>query len=153
MGAGGNSPWFIVMANADEARSATTALADDPVLSFPLGVGKHHIRGRVALNAANATMDFKHQYNFTGTATDVTHRRQQPTGQAGSTDNETTVTGQYLNTSLVVLGGAGDAYVEVDIFLVVTVAGTFSFQWCQNTSDAGALTRKATSYLEYREAA
>jgi hypothetical protein len=57
-----------------------------------------------------------------------------------------TITGFAPTLSFV---GEEIGWVEFDLYLDVSVAGTFAFRWAQDTSNAAQLAVKAGSYLEY----
>lgn len=139
-----------VMKTADENRSATVALTVDATLKKTLAIGQYRIKVSAFFSTANATMDFKYDTNFTGTATYKARlQRHIAAGSLAGTDIETVTIGSGVVPSTAVAATTtGIAYVELEIVLVVTVAGDFQFRWAQNTSDAGLLTCTEGSYLE-----
>jgi hypothetical protein len=136
---------------ADTARTANVALTADPDLVAALGIGTWLVRVRAVFSTANATMDLKFATAFTGTATVGWFvRRFAIAGALSGTDNDTTLAGTGQIASTAVAGTTtGIAYVDLELTITVTVAGTFQFQWAQNTSDAGALTCLRGSWIEY----
>ena len=103
------------------------------------------------LTTANATMDYKYDCNYTGTVTSI-HcvRRHAAAGAIAGTDNENTLAGAVIVPSTAVAATTtGVAYVEIEVIILTLTAGTFQFRWAQNTSDLGALTVLAGSYLEH----
>lgn len=150
-GGGGGSDWTLVRKSADEGRSATITLTADSNLVAALGVGTYLIRGVVYFSTANATMDYKFDLAFTGTATwEVAGRRFMAAGAAAGTDQENNImqTG-VIGSTAVAAATTGIARVEFEVVLDITVAGNFQFRWAQNTSDPGALTCKRGSRFEY----
>ncbi len=148
--------WTTIPKTADESRNTTTTLADDALLNFACAAGaKYTVRLKAHIKTANATMDYKWAQNYTGTLTEAYQsNRVLAAGVAAGTDNMTVAVSNALQTSYPVTAAtSGIALVEMDIVLVTSTAGTFSFQWAQNTSDAGALIVQAGSYLEYMRVA
>lgn len=146
-----SAPWTIVKKGADEARTANITLTADGALTVALGAGRYQVRGVIWLSSANATMDYKYDVNFTGTASYIamSHRRI-AAGAVTGTDNETVAIGTgVIPSTAVAATTTGIARVQIELMIDVTVAGTFQFRWAQNTSDAGALTVLRGSYLEY----
>jgi hypothetical protein len=140
----------IVKKTADENRTNST-MAVDATLKVTLQPGQYRIVVRAEFSAANATMDYKYDTNFTGTAS-VKFRKHKHivAGAAAGTDSETVTVGTgQVPAQSVTATTSGVASVEIDLVLVVTVAGEFQFRWAQNTTDAGALTCFEGSYLQY----
>lgn len=145
--------WHTLFKTADENRASTTTLADDGTLVLSLSAStKYCLRAKIFTNIANATMDFKFATNFTGTTTGTvgTSWRAMAGGTATGTSAETQgiASGQISSTGIVAAtSGVGHIYIEQAI--QVNGAGTWSFQWAQNTSDAGNATVLTGSYIEY----
>jgi hypothetical protein len=139
-----------VMKTADETKTANVTLAADALLKKTLTVGQYRIKVSAFFSTANATMDFKYDTNFTGTATYKSRLQRHVTaGALAGTDSETVTIGSGVVPSTAVAATTtGIGYVELELVLVVTVAGEFQFRWAQNTSDAGLLTCTEGSYLE-----
>lgn len=145
--------WTTVAKAASTARTATAVLASDPDLTVPLAVGKYVIRSMVHFSAANATMDFKYGLNFTGTATSYMTREFIAPGGAGTSGASQAAFTPMTASEAVTSTSAGYGSVAYEIVIDVTVAGTFAFQWAQNTSDLAALTVLFGSNLEYKKVA
>ncbi len=135
---------------ADQQKTASVALAVDDTLKATLVVGAWRIRLLAVFSTANATMDFKFATAFTGTSTVPWYRRKfAVAGTVAGTDVENVLAGTGHIASTAVSGTTtGVGWVEIDMLVVVTVAGDFQFQWAQNTSDAGALKVLEGSSLE-----
>lgn len=151
---GGGSTWTTVKKTADESRASTTTLANDAALNFPCAAGtRYRVRFGVIYTIANATMDFKVAMNYTGTLTgaDTTVRRSISPAAAIGSDNEFTVgNGSIIGAPVAMTtSSSGIGTMEYEVIFLTNAAGTFSLQWAQNTSDAGAATVLAGSYLEY----
>src|SRR5574341_2134873 len=147
--------WRLKKKTANQTKNSDTTLADDSELTLSLSAStKYHIRLRFFYDAANATMDFKFATAFSGTVTGTVYskRKQAAPTASGGTDNETTAaaTGQFGSTAMTSTS-AGLGYVEIEQIIQVNGAGTWSFQWAQNTSDAGNLIGLGGSYIEYME--
>lgn len=146
------NPWTMVKTTADLSRNTTATLADDSTLIAALSASTaYHVRIKVFFSSANATMDFKFALNYTGTTTAVTCRRSfAAAGATAGTDNENTLMSNALpGSTSATATTSGIGWVEIDLVIITGTAGTLSFQWAQNTSDAGALIRLRGSYLEY----
>jgi hypothetical protein len=139
--------WTTIIKMTDEARTSSTLL-DDATLKFTTVANtKYTIRIRVFM-LTNTTADSKYRMAHTGTTTRVqraiyrTATSDTPAAQAAlaafdAADVQLTTTGTM-------------PYVEEDIVLSVGASGgVFSFQWAQNTTNAGACTVFEGSYLEY----
>jgi hypothetical protein len=146
--------WTTVKKVSDEAKSANTTLANDAALSFPMAAStKYHVRLKVFFDTT-ANADFK--YALTGPTSPTlvrVHRRHSPPSAAAGTDNETTVVDATItgSTSITTPTGTTGGWVEMDAIVHNGAnAGTFAFQWAQDTSDGiGSTTVRAGSYLEY----
>lgn len=140
---------------ADQTKTADTTLANDTHLIFLTpATGTYVIRLVAFFTTANATMDLKYATVFSGTATQNNMKRFVIAGALSGTDNETSLIGTAAIASTAVAGTTtGTGRIEIETLLVVTVTGTWGFQWAQNTSDAGALIMKAGSYLEWMRVA
>jgi hypothetical protein len=132
-----------IVKTTNESRTLSTTLSADSALQAVLGVGVRYVKCIVFLQTANATMDYRYASAFTGgtAAVIAAYRRHTNAGATAGTDNENTLalTTQIPSTA-VAATTSGIAKVEIEMLLDVTVSGTWQFQWCQNTSDAGALT-------------
>lgn len=147
----GGGTWATLIKSADQTRNSTTTLAADSELQFACASGTTYlVRGFVHYAIANGTMDYKYALNFSGTTSlvRVFISHSDPGKTASSSfrfENYATsfVTGTPLGTA------ASDGSVLFEATFTTTSTGTFSFQWAQNTSDAGNATVRAGSYLEY----
>lgn len=145
---GGSGGWTTVEKAADESRNTTTTLADDNTLLVALSAATlYRIRLRVAYTVANGTMDFKYGHAYSGTVTsvwwDITSQAPGATRGVG--------TGTALVASSSITGtAAGSGLHNADLIILTNTAGTFSFQWAQNTSDANNATVLGKSFLEWR---
>lgn len=139
----GSSTLQLIKKTSSTTRNNNT-LSDDPHLTVALaGTTAYTIRVVLPFTIANATMDFKYRFNYTGTLTAYSITRfVQLAGTAGGTDNQSTsTTNSSINTDLTAVGtGSGDGVVIAEIALLTNGAGTFSVQWAQNTTDAGNCT-------------
>lgn len=126
-------------------------LSDDPHLTVALAATTaYYIRAVLHYSIANATMDFKYRFNYTGTLTShMATRIGAVAGAAGGTDNQGTVSdAASINADVSVLGTTSGVGVLIAEFAILTnTAGTFSVQWAQNTTDAGNCIMQAGSSL------
>jgi len=141
----------VVPKTADQTKTSNITLANDTHLVFQTpAIGTYIIRVVAYLTTANATMDYKFATDFSGTSTQTNVRRYMLAGAVSGTANETLfATALPIGSTIAATTTTGVARVEIEVLLVVTVTGTFGFQWAQNTSDLGALICKAGSYLEW----
>lgn len=148
---GGAANWKIVKKLADESRTMTVTPANDAELLVTLVPGVHIVRAVIYFGTANAIMDMKYQMNFTGVANwEVSGRRFMFPGAPAGTDQENSLMlSGVINTTVVAASTSGIGRLEFDLVLDVTATGVLEFRWSQNTLDAGALTFKRGSYVEY----
>lgn len=142
-----------ILKTADETRNSTTTLANDSALVVSLGASTSYvIRLVVFTTIANATMDFKFATAYSGTVTGnvYTAWRAAAGGVATGTSAEFQgiSSGQIASTALTA-ATSGVGYVYVDQSILTDAAGTWSFQWAQNTSDASNATVGRGSFIEY----
>lgn len=152
-------PDKIVKAAATD-RTSTTTLADDPELQgLALAAGTYEIHVMIFAASASATPDIKTTWEFTGTWTTPVRALDGPgtTATGGATANtDWRADGQAANSSAAYsLAATSDYSVihEEAHDVVVTVAGDFSLQWAQQTSDGTATSVKAGSYISARRVA
>jgi hypothetical protein len=147
--------WTLVKKTTATNRASTITLAADPVLVVALSAGTNYlVRGRVFLDDANATMDYKYDLNFTGTLTGSRWRcLHAPCGALVGTDNESSRAGSGAlpGSTSVAATTTGQGYVYFECYLQVNTAGTFQFRWAQDTSDVGNLRVQDGSYLEWAQ--
>lgn len=144
--------WNIASKSSDQSRTNTTVLAADSDLTFPMAAsGKYRLRGVVYFDCG-ATEDFK--YGFDGPSSPDVVRMARHHNIAGGTAAE--VAGDVAYPTNVSLAGAGTTGGFIQFEGVVhngVNAGTFSFQWSQNTSGSTPATVRAGSYLEWKRVA
>jgi hypothetical protein len=133
---------------ADETRTANTTLTDDGELKIYVKANtKYRINGFVYFDTV-AAADFK--YAFTGPASPTLVRMQRAHAVAGAAPTGlATDTALPGSTALTGTGTNGGVVQFVSIFHNGSTAGYFTFQWAQNTSDAGSTIVRAGSYIDY----
>lgn len=152
-------PDKIVKVSATDRSSATTGttLTDDPELSgLALAAGTYEIHVMLFAASASSTPDIKTAWDFSGTWTTPVRALNGPgtTATGGATANtEWRADGQAANSAAAYSLAATSDYSVIheechDV--VVTVAGDFSLQWAQQTSDANATSVKPGSYISAR---
>jgi hypothetical protein len=142
--------WVTVAKAADQSTANDTTLSDDSELTATLGTGTWTVRGGIFFSTV-AAADFKFGTAFSGSATVNGHRS---ISAAAESTSISAVTASVTHVSSAAVGGStGNGWAEFSISLTVTVSGTFSFQWAQNSTDAANTTVKAGSYIEYLQVA
>ena len=145
--AGGAGTWTTVIKTADESRTNNTLL-DDATLVFTTVANTQYIIRLVVHMLTNATADSKYRMAHAGTTTRV--RRRIVRTATNDTPAEVASLAAF-DAADVVLSTTGTLpFVEEHIVLQVGASGgVLSFQWAQNTTNAGAMTVLEGSYLEY----
>lgn len=146
------NPWTVVKKATKESRTNTTVLADDTDLKFTMAANTTYIiRGTIFYQSANATPDIKIKLNgpAVGASVIVGEIHSCPLNNGGTI----TVTGfqGYAASAISITGtdvGTGRISFEICVWNS-TSAGTFAFQWAQNTSDANAMEVLENSFIEY----
>lgn len=138
---------------SDTSRANTVTTTADPHLTVALAIGTYRVRIS-AVFSTDAATDYKYKTAFTGTMTAIHYRKHHIAGAAAGTDlfTEGVSTGMIADQTPVGTV-TGSVIVELDLTIVVTVAGTFSFDWAQGTTGAQNCTLKAGSYLDYMKVA
>jgi hypothetical protein len=146
-----NVPVDLVRTTDGTDSTGNTTLISDAVLTMALGVGTWVIEGNLNYRAA-AAADLKLRFDFGGTAT-VTGTAPVPTTSATSSATNSINAGLRNHNSNFTAGGVDGSDVAVPFRLVaiVTVAGTFTVQYAQSTSNASACLLLAGSSLSYRK--
>lgn len=138
--------WNTVWKTADTTRNTNTTTSADPDLQFGMLASTTYAIRIVVKLRSTAAGDFKWGLSGPASPTEV-YGSDVAAAQFGNAQ-----TFEAYPTNLSLFGSAAGAKVLV---IELTVenganAGTFSFDWAQNTSDAGPTTVKAGSYIEYR---
>lgn len=147
---GAAGAWTMVKKTSDTTRTASTTITADPALSFSMAANtKYYVRVRVFFDTT-AAGDFKFRHVGPASPTLVrlrrTHIIPSATAFAGIAVD------QAFSAADVAMAGTGTngGYVEIEgVVHNGANAGTFSFSWAQNTSDAGNTIVRAGSYIEY----
>lgn len=147
---------------AATARASTVTPTDDPELSgIALGVGTWEIdfRGFSTMVAAT-TNGIRTRWGFTGTAADANRlcfgAGSGNTAGAASVTLVNAIARPWLSQDSIysIASGAGLSYAgfrEVVSEFVVTVAGNFSIQWAQQTSNASTVSLMQSSAVTIRK--
>lgn len=150
-----NDDWYPIFAKTTQDVASQTVLQSDNTLVLNctiFGTGTYVVRLVALLNAQSAAADVRYGFTTTGTITVTGVRRHIIVGAAAGTDNETTTLMSGLSSLSAVdltSTSAGVSRVEMDFRLVCTVAGSWTFQFAQVTSNASASQRLSGSYLEF----
>lgn len=146
----GNFFWNVVKKTADQSKTADTTLAADSALTFPvLANTAYAFKIAILYSTASGVPGIKFDLNGPASPTAVAYTNKK-WGAGGSAITETSATA--LNTVITQASTAsgGNALILIEGILQNGVnAGTFSFRWAQNTSDAAATKVLKGSFLEY----
>lgn len=146
---GGESPWIPVRKIANEARSNTAVLVDDSELFFPTVAGAHYAIRSLIFFDTNVTANFLYRWNHTGINAGI---RRLPFRAAGGTAPAYATVGNTFGTGEALTGTGTLGVIGDQIVLIVgDPGGLFSFQWAQNTPNAGNTSLIRGSYVEYME--
>lgn len=144
----GNS-FTVVPKPSDTSRANNVTSSADPHLVVALAIGTYRVRVN-AVFSTDASTDYKYKTAFTGTMTAIHYRRHHIAGVAAGTDIFTEAVSSGMIADQTPVGTVtGPVIVQLDLTIVVTVAGTFSFDWAQGTTGAANCILKAGSYLEW----
>ena len=148
----GGGAWTTIDKTADETKTANTTLANDSTLLFSMtGNAKYAVRGKIFF-VTTANADFKYSFAYV-TAPASVFRVTRKHIVPGTTTLVVAVMQAADNGVAVTAVGTGTdgGYIEFDAVVNASSSGgTFSFQWAQNTSDAGNTIVRAGSYLEWQ---
>jgi hypothetical protein len=143
-------PWTMVVTSAPETITADTTLGADAALVFSAAADTKY-KGRCDISfTTGASEDFKWTWTFSGASPTLArvHKREVAGGATAFsgviTHNLADVPSEYAVTGT---GTAGK--IEMSIDLHATAAGTWTFQWAQNTSGAPNTIVEAGSYCEF----
>jgi hypothetical protein len=141
--------WAIKMKTADEARTSSTTLANDNTLTLDMISGIHYfIRGKIFYDTPTAA-DFK--WRHAGPAAFAVRVKRSSIAPGANAFGNVAVDVAYSAADIVILETAGTTgYIEFEAIIASNTAGTFAFQWAQNTSNASATTVLGGSYIEYQ---
>lgn len=138
--------WATVVKTSDTTRNSNTTTSADPALQISLAASTTYAIRIVVKLRSTAAGDFKWGLSGPASPTEVYGALVGASiGNANQAFEAYPANYQYVGSS----SGAGLLVIEMTVENG-TNAGTFSFDWAQNTSDAGPTTVKAGSYIEYR---
>ena len=135
---------------ADTTRTATTTLSADPDLQFSMTASSKYWIRLAAFFDTTAAADFKWRHNGPASPTLIRLLRRWiipgGTAEAGIAIDTAFSAADLAITST---GTNGGVVTLEGVVANGLNAGTFSFSWAQNTSDAGNTIVRAGSTLEY----
>jgi hypothetical protein len=133
---------------ANTARTSNTTLTSDPDLQFSVAANTTYAISCTIFYDTQATPDFKYATTGpTATLARAAHSYLAP-GSTTYTNAMSTATAGIASTAIT--AGTGSGVVTFDITLQNgATAGTWAFQWAQNTSNAAATTVLGGSSCEY----
>jgi hypothetical protein len=149
-GAQGSSQWTTVKKTSDQSKTSNTTLANDTELTFALAANtKYAVRGRIIFETG-ATGDFKWRHSGPASPTLVRIVRKAIVPAAAALSG-VAIDSAFSAADITIIGtSAGAGYIEFDgIVQNGANAGTFAFQWAQNTTDVTATIVRAGSYLQW----
>lgn len=147
--AAGTEFWSRVRRTADASITANTTLAADAVLQLALSAATNYrIRAVILLDIANATMDYKYDWNYSGTWTGI-RWVSEDMAAGGAAMVARSGIGTLQGSTAVVAATSGQAKIVTDIWGLTNASGTLSFRAAQSTSDPAALRIQAGSYFEW----
>lgn len=135
----------------DETRTGTTTLTNDSQLQIPLLASSlYWIELWALVKTDNANMDYKYGISYSGTTSSLFYDRSHTVAGA-ALGAATLINSAGTNTFSSSVAGTtfGIALVKVNTIVSTSTSGTFSFQWSQNTTDAGNISVLAGSYIKY----
>lgn len=143
----GGGSWTIVPKNSDTTRTSTSTLSSDPDLKITMSAStKYRVRG-VILFSSTTTPGFKWTWTGPSSPTSVLISTYFNSPSAfGSAEFDTAYSSSHTNS----FGGAEThvMYVTAEISNGAN-SGDLTFQWAQQTSNAGSTKVLAGSYIEY----
>lgn len=145
----------VINKTVDQSKTSDTTLAADNTLTVSLAASSRYvIRLGISYDLVASTPGLK--WRLTGpTGTGFRIRAYYQTKVPGGTalNNVGVDTGYSINHSEVASGGNG-GFISVEAHILSgATAGTFAFEWSQNTSSASATVVRAPSYLEWTKVA
>lgn len=130
-------------------------ITGDPELAATLPVGEYEMGGFLVWDGATGA-DIQTQWNLTAGAT-ILWGCAGPAGTATSNNPATINTSVFATATGPVLGAMGvgtKSFARITGYLKVTTAGTVTFKWAQNTTDAvNATTLFTGSYITFKKIA
>ena len=144
-----NNP-ITVRKGSDESVTSSTAFQNDDALILPLVAGRSY---RIELNlaeTANTAGDIKLDWTTSGTITLLGQRFCQGPAIGITSPTDTTMRSSRataLNTSVTYGGAATASYIRETFEVSCTVSGNLTLRWAQDTSNAGATTVIAGSWV------
>jgi hypothetical protein len=137
-----------VKKSADQSITSNVTLASDSALAFSMAANTAYTVRLVVFFDTGATEDFQFAISGPTSPTYVRIRRRYfPPGSTSATNAMDTAA-----TPATSITGAGTTggYIEADVIWQNGAnAGTFAFEWAQNTSGATATIVRAGSFMEY----
>ncbi len=148
----GTYPWTEIVKSADQTKTANTTLATDSELSFTMAISaKYRVEMEVYFDST-AAGDFKwrHVGPTSPSIVRLSRRAIVPGAAVAFSSILVDLAFSAADLPLVSTGTTGGVIYLEGIVHNGANAGTFGFQWAQNTSDAGNTIVRAGSILRYR---
>jgi hypothetical protein len=142
--------WTTVKKTADQTKQTDSNLANDSALQFSMLANTKYAIHIVVFFDTAANPDFKFALSGPTSPTLVRVLRQHIDPNALTTIITASETSYTASTAVAGGTGTNGGYIEMHIIVQNGAnAGTFAFQWAQNTSNGSATIVRAGSYLEY----
>ena len=144
-----------IMKTNNTDRTSTTTLAADPTLTVPLlAAYVYTIELRAVLTISGTTPGVKFRYNCTQTPQAIFSTIRYHTTNSAAPGSFTMIERWNVSNpgeTLTQTGAGNYGIVEMRVQLVshATLAGSFDFEWAQNTSDAAQTSVRFGSYIKY----
>ena len=170
-----NGIWQTVMKTADQTKTSTTAFAADNTLTFAMAASTNYsIRCQIYFGSTSATPQFKWEETGPTGATSIDGAHEAiPEGASNAGVASTTGVGgvaewvdvgmntasgtsnsvslsQLTSSNVALTNAAGEGSLTLNTqWQNGTTAGTWAFQWAQNTTSTTATAVRAGSYCDY----
>ena len=147
-----NERWNLYVKPSDESRSSNAVLADDSYFSIPIASGtKYLINGWIFFTQASSAADMRYRINTPSSPSFCLIRSvgYAPGSNGGVTTNQFDENSAGTGSARTIQGITGSGMIQIHGTIQTAASGgNLVLQWCQGTSDAGALVVKAGSYIE-----
>ncbi len=134
--------------SADTSRDSTTIRTDDPDLILPVSIGRWLAQFEILATSASATPDIRFAFGLAdGLSVSDWLVKIASISTLVSIQDEANNATPATSTIIQIASGRTNL-ITIKAFFTATVAGTFSFQWAQSTSNATATTVLQNSLMK-----
>lgn len=147
------NPFIVLKKTADQTKTSNNTMADDNTLTFSMAANTtYRIRANIFFTA-KAASDIRVKFNGPAAPTNIAYRMhygETVTGGAGTTIFQSNASAYTGNDTSITAASDFSGFVFWEATIVNGVnAGTFAFQWAQNTSVAENTVVLKGSTMEY----